>query len=196
MVACQGVSCGWLRESRLWGLIKPNSCWFVLVEQSEGWSWERAVRKDVFRSAKKWESSSLPWDQQHIACGKCIYLGTLIKPGNDLLWNTIRKRWLPQKARIRRVSRRNMARCWGWKRPKLCWRLNEACWNSIETDLRLIYLSLRPRITKSVLPVNMMQNANLPVEMTRTETVRRANKIILLYESVHHDSVVFFPLCL
>lgn len=35
--ACQGVSeYSWLRESRLWGLIKPNSCWFVLVEQSEG----------------------------------------------------------------------------------------------------------------------------------------------------------------
>lgn len=44
MDACQGVCCGWLQKSRLWGLIKPNSCWFVLVEQSEGGGRSVAVK--------------------------------------------------------------------------------------------------------------------------------------------------------
>lgn len=60
MVACQGVSCSWLRESRLWGLIKPNSCWFVLVEQSEGdreglelWKGGKKVRLEICKELRK-----------------------------------------------------------------------------------------------------------------------------------------------
>lgn len=42
-VACQGVRLGGLTESRHCGLIKPNSCWFVLVEQIDGGGKERGL---------------------------------------------------------------------------------------------------------------------------------------------------------
>lgn len=120
MVACRGVICSRLRGSRLWGLIKPNSCWFVVVvvvgEEGKGVA-KRTERKDVLRSAKNWgRFVCFLGPAALIGCGECIKLVALIEPGNDSRWNTVRK----QEAAPVRTDwvLLSMASCWRWNNRK------------------------------------------------------------------------------
>ena len=107
MDACQGVSCGRCVRKPALGLNKAEQL-LICLGGTERWGEEkdrscaRAVRKDVLRSEQTWGSSSVPWDRQLTARGKCINFGNFdktrkwftVKYHQELRTHCPRKHWV------------------------------------------------------------------------------------------------------